>query len=196
MSRYSFIAVCLSILCGCGNDINDIDVTRSAGAEESKGLVADSNQKKDQGVVDAPECASELIAVVSDPKIAARNPKKLISAIVRLGELKAVEAAPALARILDFKGPEVEQTGEPPPVEVAYPAAKSLIQIGEPAIPAVIHAISSEKRSGTRFVSNGIYVIMQIKGGTAAGIKELNSWIPIYSDRLELLRDIAEEVTR
>jgi hypothetical protein len=100
----------------------------------------------------------ELIDILDDVYLAETNRSRVVAAIVELGEIRALAAAPALAEKLDFhrSGSGIMKSTESPSVAAAYPAVAALVQIGPQALPAIRAAVEFGARSET-FMLNAEY---------------------------------------
>ena len=120
----------------------------------------------------------------------------LVQGMLQLGDLRAEEAAPALAQFLDFHVSHTGQvrTGEIPPPEAVYPAVNALIRIGEPAVPASVRRWSAASEpSSSR--PNAAYVVMQITGGNEPARQVLLKLAEgLEGERRTRLTDLAETI--
>jgi len=155
--RWALAVVLATQISACGggnNDPADISATRRT---EQAG--------REQRIV-------ELIAIVENRELAEANRKKVVEAILALGELGAAEGIPVLVEKLDFHISKsgIVKMGEIPPPEKVYPAVKALLMIGRPALPALTDAIAmaNANRSET-FLDNARYTIIRIAGSPEAG---------------------------
>lgn len=96
---------------------------------------------------------SKLTAIVRDARLQETDPDRLVQAIRRLGEMKAVEAVDDLARLLTFRNwYPWEKDPHEPKIEVRllgtgdrYPAIRALQLIGPPALPTLVKVIEAHK---------------------------------------------------
>lgn len=144
-----FLTVLASALCA------GLHIT-SSGAEDDRG-----------------KAISRAMEVID--KFRARTPMDLeglevARAIAFLGDLKAVEAAKALVEKLDFRDPTATEPSQ------YYPALLALVEIGQPALPALLDAISTKNR--TPFFLNNARIL-------------LNAWLP----RRMVLAHIDQNIT-
>ena len=102
------------------------------------------------------ERLSRLLLIVRDESVREKEPQRLAKAIVQLGEMKAAVAIPDLVRLLDFQRhfgwEHVKINGHDAINEITlitnakrYPAIGTLFEIGRPALPALVEAISVEE---------------------------------------------------
>ncbi len=99
----------------------------------------------------------------------------LVSAIKILGELRAVEAAETLVTYIDyFSGDRKAVFQRIRLPSEKYPAVKALVNIGRPAIPAIIHrlpellaALQHEDDRRGRVLRNCAWVLFEIEGTEA-----------------------------
>jgi hypothetical protein len=86
----------------------------------------------------------------SSPDCSGNSCEPWLNAVELAGQLKIVEAAPALAKWINWRepGPVVGLSMEAR--LVSFPAAKALIKIGDPAIPAVQRSIMATPANTTR----------------------------------------------
>jgi hypothetical protein len=78
----------------------------------------------------------------SSPDCSRNSCKPWLNAVELAGHLKLDEAASALATWIDWRNPGAPVLGIGPEARlVFYPAARALIEIGDPAVPAVRHAL-------------------------------------------------------
>ena len=144
------------------------------------------------------ERVAKLLAIVADDQLAAskrwEDRSRVNEAIKALGELKAVEAAPALIERLDM---HVNPTGfikigEIPPTENIYPAAKALITMGKPALPFVADGLPQKNRSDL-FGRNAWYTIVRIEGSPKKALAYLNGRIELYRRGAPRLEKMVQE---
>jgi len=113
---------------------------------------------------------SRLTAIVRDGRLQASDPDRVVQAIERLGEMKAVEAVDDLVRLLSFRKwfPWENDPNQPKVVEglgitdrQRYPAILALIQIGPLSLPALIKVIETHE-PGSLETRNAMEVIIQL----------------------------------
>lgn len=101
-----------------------------------------------------------LRQLIRDKEIQEQDPEQVDRAMRRLGELKAVEAIDDLIALLAFKHPkEMETVGSH--YGDGYRAKSALFAIGEPALPALVHALS-ENEIGSIEYKNARSAVMSI----------------------------------
>jgi hypothetical protein len=89
----------------------------------------------------------------SNGQITEANAVCVTFSIQKLGELKAEKAATVLTRYLDQKRPLTADEKETERLHISmalkefYPAVEALVEIGKPAIPALLSAIASDTSS-------------------------------------------------
>ena len=128
-----------------------------------------------------------LISVVSDDKLLATNPDRVIEAIRELGDLKALKAAPALAERLDLRDNDLPRTYLPTPLQI-FPAMGALAKIGEMAIPSIVDAVAQRDRSQL-FVNNAIDTIWYIQGKRLSNNDEIKAFQAAAEKRKSLSQD-------
>jgi hypothetical protein len=105
----------------------------------------------------------KLRAVIGDKQLRRHDPKRVIAAINRLGELKADSAIADLISILTFRQEFSEEQQEIDIIGLGqiYPAVGALWQIGKPALPAVTAVIAT---TDTKSIEsrNATYTVMLI----------------------------------
>lgn len=124
-------------------------------------------QRSDQRVSD--QEVIQLIAVIRDERLREREPSRVVQAINRLGELRAVQAIDDLISLLTFKrtfewesqSKEVINEIQPITPGNRYPATSALAQIGEPALPALVKVLA-EHESNSVASKNSAYAILTI----------------------------------
>src|SRR6266849_2644471 len=92
---------------------------------------------------------AKLLAVLRDPDLRKTHPEQVVSAIQRLGEVRAIEAVDDLielltfARKFDWESPDNKMIVEIQVIHTGnrYPATSALFQIGRPALPALVKVI-------------------------------------------------------
>lgn len=97
-------------------------------------------QEGEKGVDRSAEI-SELIEVIQNDSIRDQNPERVVKAIRRLGELRAVEAVEPLVRLLTFRKPRTEK-GYAIYERAYYPARTALYSIGKAAVPKLVQSIA------------------------------------------------------
>jgi hypothetical protein len=86
-----------------------------------------------------------LVSTIQDPEMRNRNPDGVAAAIRLLGELRASEAAQPLANMITFTEPGVRLPSGTSSPEDLRPAVPALVEIGIPAVPAVLDATAAGK---------------------------------------------------
>jgi hypothetical protein len=106
---------------------------------------------------------NQLLLTLDDEQIGKTDPKRVIKAIQRLGQMQAVTAIDDLIRLLGFQRTYSEREGDPilsqvrpTSILVRYPATEALAQIGQPALPALVRVIESADRR-TMDSENALY---------------------------------------
>lgn len=93
---------------------------------------------------------SELLTLLRDEQLRTSEPKRVIEAIDRLGEMKAIEAIDDLIELLTFEKIFEWEKNIPRDFHVdligidlldRYPATVALFRIGKPALPALLKVI-------------------------------------------------------
>jgi hypothetical protein len=102
----------------------------------------------------------DLLAVLREKQIREREPEPLKNAIVRLRELKAAEASDDLAALLDFKWPKELVHGGSHEGD-GYWAKSALVQIGKPALPALVKTLEATDTATIKF-KNATETVMNI----------------------------------
>jgi hypothetical protein len=104
-----------------------------------------------------------LVAIVRNTDLVAKDRTKVHNAILRLGRMKALEGAEALAERLDLHltpSGRISSIGIPTP-DQEYPAIKALVAIGEGALPHITDALFAQKRSA-QFKRNALFAVIMI----------------------------------
>lgn len=129
-------------------------------------------QTSDQPSPQAGDEVKALLALVRNEQLRENEPKRVVQAIKRLGELRSTEAISDLTKLLAFRqtlewedslGPNGESTVEIHPIAPSerYPAARALIDIGRPGLPALVEVIETQQ-TGSITSENALYTVMQI----------------------------------
>jgi len=124
-----------------------------------------------------------LVAIIRSEELVAKDRTKLFNAIYRLGRMKAVEGAAAIAERLDLHltASGMISSFRMPARDVEYPAIKALVGIGEGALPYIADALFAQKRSAT-FRSNALLTIhMIMDGDLAKAQKYLRDRLAMYN---------------
>lgn len=165
-----------------------------------------ANESKQQSIDGGLE---KLLAVLHDGKLRESEPKLVLEAIQRVGEMKAAQAISALIPLLTFSQTiEAEnQVGEAiveihlvPPGE-RYPAIKALSQIGQASLPALVKVIQAHDGKSLES-ENASYTVMVIfRDDPARAVKYLRkaaakSSEPMASQRLSHAADKAAEIVK
>jgi hypothetical protein len=116
------------------------------------------------------EEVGKLIAVLRDAEVRKDHPEKVVSAIQRLGEMRATEAIDDLIQLLtfarkfDWESPDDKMIVEIQLIHTGnrFPATSALFQIGRPALPALVKVIEldslgSLKGQNAMFAIQGIF---------------------------------------
>jgi hypothetical protein len=139
-----------------------------------------------------------LVAIVRSEDLVAKDRTKVHNAILRLGRLKALEGADALAERLDLHltPSGLLLAGDRVIDDVEYPAIGALVAIGEGALPYIVDALFERERS-KMFRWNALFAISWIAGGDEKGKKYLRRRLALYNrgakDLTELLKDKAAQ---
>jgi hypothetical protein len=132
---------------------------------------------------DPKDYEKRLIGILRDGKLRQSERKKVVGAIIKLGDMRSVAAIDDLVKLLNFKrtfpqDKDVDVT-ESHPISLTgrYPAGGALLQIGKPALAALVKVIESHKCSD---------VESQVASETIIGILRDN-----YAEAAKFLREIA-----
>lgn len=121
-----------------------------------------------------------LIKNINDKDLVKKNRVVVVESMMRLGYLEASEAVVELSEKLDFF---INKNGvlfnQEAISSEGYPALKPLIQIGKPALPAIVDALIMKKRSDV-FIMNARYVISTICGTVEKGNTYINERKALY----------------
>lgn len=137
----------------------------------------------------------ELIAVVQNDQLIAKDRLEIHKAMLRLGRLKAIEAAPAIVERLDLHLVKEETLleGSLLPPQVHFPAIMALSQIGKQTLPIIADAVSHKERN-PRFKQNAFYTIVLITGHHDKAQKYLREHISLYRQGIERLKATFGEI--
>lgn len=131
----------------------------------------------------------ELIAVVQNDQLIAKDRLEIHKAMLRLGRLKAIEAAPAIVERLDLHLVKEEtlimQALLPP--QVHYPAIMALSQIGNQTLPIIADAVAHKERN-PRFKKNAFYTIVLITGHHDKAEQYMRERVSLYRQGIERLK--------
>ena len=88
---------------------------------------------------------AQLIAIIRNSQLRIEDPEKVVEAINKLGEMKAVSAVDDLAQILSFRlvSQGERLTGITTEADQRFPAVSALYLIGKPALPALVKVIEN-----------------------------------------------------
>ena len=107
----------------------------------------------------------ELLKTVRNKTLMQTDPERLVKAIERLGQLRALTAIDDLSQLLTFKrtfkGEEIGIFVHLYSPEERYPAIRALRAIGEPALPALVRVIETNE-TGSRASENAAYTVGSI----------------------------------
>src|SRR5437867_9109587 len=115
----------------------------------------------------------ELLKTVRNKTLMQTDPERLVKAIERLGQLRALTAIDDLSQLLTFKRTfKGEEIGIAPGRTIInashlyspderYPAIGALHAIGEPALPALVRVIETNE-TGSRDSENAAYTVGSI----------------------------------
>lgn len=123
----------------------------------------------------------KLRILVRDERLREADPKQVISAIKRLGELKAESAIDDLVGIITFKQtfsfetPDAVNEVRPITSFERYPATGALIQIGTPALPALIEVIERHKAGSIQSENSIVAVTMIFRDNLMEGVVYLRN---------------------
>ncbi len=140
---------------------------------------AQSPQHPDDAANRRNEEVGKLIVILRAPEHRKDHPEKVVSAIQRLGEMRAVEAVDDLVELLTFarRFPWERDDAiiEIQPITEGnrYPATSALFQIGRPALPALVKVVESNSLDSVRG-QNAVSAIRNIfRDDLSGGVKYL-----------------------
>jgi hypothetical protein len=86
---------------------------------------------------------AQLITIIRNSQLRIGDPKKVVEAINKLGEMKAASAVDDLAQLLTFRLVSVGEilTGMRTEADTRFPAITALYLIGKPALPSLIKVV-------------------------------------------------------
>jgi hypothetical protein len=123
-----------------------------------------SSPEATQRLLHAAESAEEtrLFMVLSEDELRQTDPDRVVEAIERLGERKAVKAIDKPAQIITFERPlkmkdregKANSETQSIPMDRRFPAISALTQIGKPALPALIRVIDRHEGGSPQAKSN------------------------------------------
>lgn len=126
---------------------------------------------------------NQLLNTLHDEQIREQEPERLVHAIQRLGQMKAVEAVEDLAKLITFRRTfpwEDESLGAIQEFSVVtilsrYPAAGALYEIGPASLPVLVKVIVDQEPSSLAS-ENAIFTIWAIfKPDPASGVRFLRN---------------------
>ncbi len=88
---------------------------------------------------------AQFIAIIRDSQLRIEDPNKVVEAINKLGEMKAVSAVDDLVQLLSFRPISEGEflTGIRTEAEKRFPAMGALFSIGKPALPSLIKIVEN-----------------------------------------------------
>ncbi|HKY03954.1 MAG TPA: hypothetical protein VJQ56_03640 [Blastocatellia bacterium] len=111
--------------------------------------------------------AAELMAILRDEQLRMNDPDQVLKAIESLGQMKEKDAIDDLVRLITFaradtsvKGDYIDEIRLLTPGD-RYPALIALMEIGKPAMPALINTIQANDPASGPY-ENAIYAVMGI----------------------------------
>ncbi|HYE72525.1 MAG TPA: hypothetical protein VEF04_04305 [Blastocatellia bacterium] len=115
------------------------------------------------------ENMQKLLSTLRNESLRKNSPQEVIKAIKRLGELRSTEAVDDLIKLLTFRQSfnwedhSGESINEIQPIHTGnrYPATSALINIGKPALPALVKIIQAQP-SQSLASENAIFTIKMI----------------------------------
>jgi len=117
-------------------------------------LFAQESRRLDgASIVGSQATVPQVIAVLRDENLRKNDPKRVVEAIERAGELEAVEAIDALTKLLTFSrtydwehlSPDTENEIHIITPAGRYPAVQALTSIGKHSLPALTEVIKEEE---------------------------------------------------
>jgi hypothetical protein len=131
-----------------------------------------------------------LISIVLDADIAENDRPKFVDAILKLGEMKAIEVADLIVDKLDFHmtATGIMKNDDIPGPEDEYPAVKALLRMGAQSIPYIIKAITCQSRS-KEFIDNAYFLIWRHTGNNENALKRVQKEMAACQKRLQTLLD-------
>jgi hypothetical protein len=140
-----------------------------------------SAQSHDQAASQRGDEIAKLLAVLRDAEVRKMHPEQVVSAIQRLGEMRAVEAIDDLVGLLTFAR-RFEWERDDAIIEIQpitpgnrYPASEALFEIGRPALPALVKVIELNKLDSLPG-QNALFAIRNIfRENLSEGVKYLKS---------------------
>jgi hypothetical protein len=137
---------------------------------------------------------TSLVAIVRSDELVTTDRTKVLKAIVRLGRMKALEAAGPILERLDLHvaaGGRIIRHGIPR-MDVSYPAIKALTDIGEGALPYICDALADPKRS-PRFRPIACIALIYVAGGRDKAETYLRSRLAMYGEGVKVLTYLLED---
>jgi hypothetical protein len=134
-----------------------------------------------------------LVAIVRSDELLAKDRTKVLKAIVRLGRMKALEAAGQIVERLDIHVAARGKTiGRLHPMPVAFPAIGALMEIGEGALPYICDALADPERS-PKFRRVACSALKRVAGGEVKAEQYLRRRLAIYGQGVKVLTYLLED---
>jgi HEAT repeat protein len=143
---------------------------------------------------------AQLIAIIRNSQLRIEDPKKVVEAINKLGEMKAASAVDDLAQLLSFRLVSLGErlTGMRTEADSRFPAVTALYLIGKPALPALVKVIENfdEQDLMSRNALNTMLSIFREK--LSEGVEYVNQAASRSSSALgsQRLEKLAREMNR
>jgi hypothetical protein len=162
-----------------------------------------TNQRKEE--------ITKLLAEMRDPVLRTSHPEQVVRAVQRLGEMRSTEAIDDLVELLafsrrfDWERDDMVVEIQPITRGNRYPATSALLQIGLPALPALVKVIEANNLDSIRggnamFAIEGIFRDEPIEGArylaNAAGTSSNEDSAKRLRRASETLKQLAAELAR
>jgi hypothetical protein len=143
---------------------------------------------------------AQLIAIIRNSQLRIEDPKKVVEAINKLGEMNAASAVDDLAQLLTFRLVSLGErlTGITTEADQRFPAVSALYLIGKPALPALVKVIENFDEQDL-MSRNARYTMVAIfRGNLSEGVKHINQAASRSSSALgsQRLSIVAVEMNR
>jgi hypothetical protein len=143
---------------------------------------------------------AQLIAIIRNSQLRIEDPKKVVEAINKLGEMKATSAVDDLAQLLTFRIVSVGEilTGMRTEADTRFPAVSALFLIGMPALPALIKVVEDFDEQDLMSRNAWQTIISIFSGKLPEGVEYVNQAASKSSSALgsQRLSKLAEEMNK
>jgi hypothetical protein len=135
----------------------------------------------------------KLISIVKDEQNMEKAPVLFADAIIKLGQLRAVEAIPLLIKNIAFLDPREEPPIWPYSIVTRRVAVKALVAIGKPSVEPILKAVRQEDTRLRLILMSGVIYGVEGPLGGADRVAEEEKKVEAEKERLARAKAFVKE---